>query len=309
MDAFSSLPPVLSSRRTGTPSQGAPGRETGTGTFCAKHRAPCAAWSGRSGKRCLSPFPKAKFPALASPKTSIYNCLMAAFEDSSFSLKGFCGTVRLFPLPNLVLFPHVLQPLHIFEPRYREMLEDALAHDGLIALAMLEPGWEKDYDGRPPLYPMACLGQVTSHHRLKDGSYNVLLLGLHRVRLRKELAPRKSFREAKVELCEDCYPPEDALARPALQERLRGALVRVLPLLPQAEEQLDQLLSSDVPLGTLADIVSYMVDIDAGAKEALLEELNVHRRVELLLEHLAAVSAAGSASLPGDPFPPLFSPN
>ena len=87
---------------------------------------------------------------------------MAAFEESSFSLQDFCGTVRLFPLPNLVLFPHVLQPLHIFEPRYRELLEDALAHDGLIAMAMLEPGWEQDYDGRPPaLHPMACLAKVT----------------------------------------------------------------------------------------------------------------------------------------------------
>ena len=80
---------------------------------------------------------------------------MLSFDDLSFSVESFSGTARLFPLPNLVLFPHVMQPLHIFEPRYRSMLEDALASDGLIAMALLAPGWENDYEGRPNLYPMA----------------------------------------------------------------------------------------------------------------------------------------------------------
>ena len=69
------------------------------------------------------------------------------------------GVARLFPLPNLVLFPHVLQPLHIFEPRYCDLLEAALADDRLIAMAVLAPGWEKDYEGRPPVHPIACLGR------------------------------------------------------------------------------------------------------------------------------------------------------
>src|SRR4029079_17170823 len=67
-----------------------------------------------------------------------------------FDADTFCGVARLFRLPNLVLYPHVMQPLHIFEERYREMLEDALASDRLIAMALLEPGWETDYDRRPP---------------------------------------------------------------------------------------------------------------------------------------------------------------
>ena len=88
--------------------------------------------------------------------------------------------MRLFPLPNLVLYPHVMQPLHIFEDRYREMLEDALAGDQLIAMAVLEPGWEDDYESRPPVAQYACLGKVVAHHRLKDGRYNVLLMGVQR---------------------------------------------------------------------------------------------------------------------------------
>jgi uncharacterized protein len=235
---------------------------------------------------------------------------MASFEDASFLLNGFTGRVRLFPLPSLVMFPHVLQPLHVFEPRYRELLEEALADDKLIAMAMLTPGWEDEYEGRPPTYPVACLGQIVSHHRLEDGSYNVLLLGVQRVRVVKELAPAKSFREADVELCDDYYPTEEAAMRPFLQEKLRNALMETLPLLPQAKEQIDQIMAADVSLGVLADIVGYMLDIDPAEKEDLLAELNVHRRTELLLEHLAAAKAGhGGETDAAGRFPPRFSSN
>src|SRR6185436_15395049 len=112
---------------------------------------------------------------------------MKPFEatELSFNTSAFSGVVRLFPLPNLVLYPHVMQPLHIFESRYREMLEDALAGDKLITMAVLEPGWETDYDSRPPISTHACLGKVVAHHRLPDGRYNVLLMGLHRVEIVK----------------------------------------------------------------------------------------------------------------------------
>ena len=117
---------------------------------------------------------------------------MSTFDDSSFSLKDFAGKVRLFPLPNLVLFPHVMQPLHIFEPRYRDLLEESIADDRLIAMGVLKPNWENDYDGRPPLYQFGCLGRVATYHRLNDGTYNILLLGLRRLRVLRELAPGNS---------------------------------------------------------------------------------------------------------------------
>lgn len=235
---------------------------------------------------------------------------MAAFDEFAFSLAEFSGTVRLFPLPNLVLFPHVMQPLHVFEPRYRAMLEEALAGDQLVTMAMLAPGWEKDYEGRPPLFPMACLSRVAVHHKVADGAYNVLAVGLKRVRLLRELPPHKSFREAKVEVCDDCYPPNEAGSTPLLQRKLRNAFMEILPRLPQAEEQLDQLLGSNVSLGTLTDIISYMLDIELVKKEALLAEPNVHRRTELLLRYLSVVSQdsiPGMAGVAG--FPPAFSTN
>ena len=79
--------------------------------------------------------------------------------ELSFDTSAFSGVVRLFPLPNLVLYPHVMQPLHIYEDRYREMLEDALAGDKLITMSVLQPGWETDYESRPPIAAVCVPGQ------------------------------------------------------------------------------------------------------------------------------------------------------
>lgn len=233
------------------------------------------------------------------------------FESKPFSASQFSGRVRLFPLPNLVMFPHVMQPLHIFEPRYRSLVQDALRSDRLIAMATLAPGWEADYEGRPPLHPMACLGRVTTYHRLPDGTYNMLLSGLRRVRLVRELSPSRKFREAEVALCEDTYPVDPATSEVELKSRLREAFLRISPMVQEAREQLDQLFSSEIALGTLADVIGYMLDVDLAKKQALLEQLDVVRRAKAVLEHLAAAaqSYAGPLQLDAAPFPPQFSAN
>ncbi|MFZ5830745.1 MAG: LON peptidase substrate-binding domain-containing protein [Planctomycetota bacterium] len=217
----------------------------------------------------------------------------------------FQGVVRLFPLPNLVLFPHVMQPVHIFEPRYREMLEDALAGDGLMAMSVLAPGWEANYEGRPPLYPHACLARVASHHKLDDGTYNLLVLGLRRVRLLRELPPKRPFRSAEVEICED-FDGADRDGQSCLHRRLRQAFLKALPLLPQAQEQVEQLFGSDVALGMLTDVVSYMLDISVSDKVRLLGEPDIHRRAEHILRHLTAVATTDEQNAE---FPPPFSTN
>ncbi len=235
---------------------------------------------------------------------------MSELDDFSVSLENFSGTTRLFPLPNLVLFPHVMQPLHIYEPRYRESLDEALADDSLMAMATLAPGWENDYEGRPPLYPSACLARIILSHKLEDGTSNVMLMGLERIRVVRELSPIKSFREVEVEICEDLYPADRAGDRAALLRELHDSLVRIAPGLHLIQEQLGQMLASGVPLGVLTDILSYTMDIDVHRKQALLAELNVHRRAEMLLEHLDAASVE-SALCEADAliFPPHFSDN
>ena len=95
-------------------------------------------------------------------------------------------TIPIFPLPNVVLFPNVFLPLHIFEPRYREMLADALAGDRIIGMTLLQPGFEADYKGAPPVYPVGCAGVITHSERLPDGRSNVVLRGLEKFRILNE---------------------------------------------------------------------------------------------------------------------------
>lgn len=83
----------------------------------------------------------------------------------------------LFPLPDVVLFPRTLLPVHIFEPRYRLMTAEALRGDREICLALLKPGWETDYYGSPEVYPVACVGKIVQHEELADGRFNLVLHG------------------------------------------------------------------------------------------------------------------------------------
>jgi uncharacterized protein len=237
-------------------------------------------------------------------------------EDLTFHAHTFSGRVRLFPLPNLVMFPHVLQPLHIFEPRYRVMLEDALSDDRLIAMAVLAPGWEDDYEGRPPLRPTACLGRIVTHQAIEGGRYNVLLAGLKRVRLVHELPAAKPFREARVELVDDVYSHDEAGGRAQLQRLLLDSFRRVLPSMPKVHEQLEELLCTDVSLGMLTDLIAYTLQLPVEIKESLLGEESVDRRCRTLLkqlEHGASIGPGGEASARGTrgslKWPPDFSAN
>ena len=236
--------------------------------------------------------------------------------ELKFDASTFSGLVRLFPLPNLVLYPHVMQPLHIYESRYREMLEDALAGDQLITMAVLEPGWETDYESRPPIADYACLGKVVAHHKLADGRYNVLLMGLQRVQILKELDPLRSFRQAQVELVDDCYDFDSTCERKKLQQQLLAAFQSHLPRSCEVPEQLEAIISGDLPLGMLTDLAAYALPLTSETKLQLLAESSVRRRAEVLLscvQHLAEATPAAAKSVAAAKsklvFPPAFSDN
>jgi len=227
-------------------------------------------------------------------------------EPLAFSPEQFSGLARVFPLPNLVMFPHVMQALHIYEPRYRTMLEEAVEDDRLIALGVLAPGWEQQYEGRPALHPTACLCRIATHQRTDEGTYNVLLLGVRRLRLIRELPPEKPFRMVEAEIVDDVEPDDSPAGMAAdLQRQLLAAFKRAMPKIPDAYEQLDQLLGSQITLGMLADIVAYTIDLDFEWKMRLLAECDVFQRTQMLLKAIAGRPAAVS----GRVFPPLFSLN
>lgn len=222
-------------------------------------------------------------------------------------LGGFTGTVRLFPLPNLVFFPQVMQPLHVFEPRYRQMTADALAGDRLMALVLPRPGWEKDYAGCPALHSVATVGKIVADQKLDDGRFNILLQGLSRVQIIHEIPHGKAFRKAKVELL-----AEIPVVAPDIMRRWRKHLRRRVPqwfdAQPQVLDQFLKLLDGDMPLGTLCDILAFALPLDVEFKQSLLEEPEAECRLEKLTGHLDA--GAGSIEKSGDRrFPPDFSSN
>lgn len=227
-------------------------------------------------------------------------------SQESDGLDDFGGTVRLFPLPNLVLFPHVAQPLHVFEPRYRQMMADALDDDRRLALALLRPDWEEDYHKKPPIHPMICLGSIVQHEHLDDGRYNLVLHGLSRARIVEEIPSSKLYRLAKVELCRD--EPTPGKQEAELRRALGAAVTPYFGKTGQAMQQLRRLLESPLPLGALCDIFSYALPVELETKQQLLETLNVAARVRLLLSGLEDRAPAEGES-PKRPFPPEFSPN
>lgn len=229
--------------------------------------------------------------------------------DLYFDADTFSGVARLFPLPNLVMYPHVMQPLHLFEGRYREMLEDALATDRLIAMALLEPGWETDYESRPPVARYACLGKVVTHHRLKDGRYNLLLMGVGRIRIAEEMPPLRSFRQAKVELLRETFANDSAHYIDELQRDLMAAFQQHLPCGCQAPEQLSEMFAQHLPLGMMTDLAAYALPFDLALKQQLLAECRVDVRAQLLLEQLESQSSSEMVGAAADDFPPPFSLN
>jgi hypothetical protein len=182
----------------------------------------------------------------------------------------------LFPLPNVVLFPNVFLPLHIFEPRYREMVSDALGGDRLIGMVLLRPGWEGDYEGRPPVYPIGCAGLITHHERMPDGRYNIVLRGLEKFRTLEENHEADGSRSYRVARIETLHEPLIEAER----DEIRAARRRLEALLvPQAE-------------GRAADtkVAPAMADEDMALepleKQALLERNGLLARCRSLIELL-----------------------
>jgi Lon protease-like protein len=188
-------------------------------------------------------------------------------------------TIPIFPLPNVVLFPNVFLPLHIFEPRYRQMVDDALNGDRIIGMVLLRPGWEGDYEGRPPVYPIGCAGVITHAERLPDGRFNIVLRGMEKFRVTAEDAERP-YRLGHVEPVPE--PPFDSV-----QTEMRGQRRRLEALLvPQPEGQADPKVPSAMPDEDLVNALAQYLEFDPVEKQALLERDGVLDRCRSLIELL-----------------------
>jgi ATP-dependent Lon protease len=143
--------------------------------------------------------------------------------------KALPSEIPLFPLPEVVLFPGASRPLLIFEPRYREMVADAIKGSRIIGMVLLRPGFEKDYEGRPPIYDVGCAGEIQEYEQTPDGRYVILLRGLTTFRVVSE-DQRKPYRLARVEAIPELLKDEELGLLSTLRERLAKLLYSVLPL-------------------------------------------------------------------------------
>jgi Lon protease-like protein len=203
--------------------------------------------------------------------------------------------VPVFPLPKLVLFPGTLLPLHIFEQRYRDMLGDALLGERrLIAIAQLKPGWEGSCDGRPPIYEVAGIGKIAAHTHNQDGTYDIVLEALARVRLH-ELEPEGTqYRRATATILrertsKDGVRGSEVSALLALATRIASIVQRALPGFSlQANED-------DSP-AMLSDRLADQFVLDPAARQDLLETLDVNSRIRSLTLQLSQLHLALCAS-------------
>ena len=139
------------------------------------------------------------------------------------------ATIPIFPLQDVMLFPGVPRPLHIFEPRYREMMLYALAGDRIIGMVMLQPGHERDYYGTPPIYPVGCAGVIENVEALPDGRYNVVLRGLTKFRVNSE-NQTFAYRIAEVDAIPEKLTDDDRDALRQLRPELLEMLATLAPL-------------------------------------------------------------------------------
>jgi uncharacterized protein len=228
--------------------------------------------------------------------------------DINFYLRDFANECRLFPLPNLVLFPHALLPLHIFEPRYRQLTEDALASDRLITMVQVAPTPKGSFWPEPvPIMGVGCLGRIVQHERLSDGRFNFLLLGCKRVRLVREKPSAKLYRIAEAEILDDHESDQPLEPR---RQRLLDLFRNVFERHHRLDGDLAKRLNSAISLGVLSDIIAHALGLPPGIKQELLSETRVDRRVETLLVLLQTiVDAIIPEENPSRSFPPLFSLN
>lgn len=192
----------------------------------------------------------------------------------------------LFPLPNVVLFPDVILPLHIFEPRYRQMVEDALGSHKKIGMVLLKKGWESDYEGTPDIFEVGCLGQIVQQEKLPDGKFNILLKGVSRFGVAQIVQP-KPYRQAKIKLLPDLVDD----AAPDSLDRIRKNLSSAANAIPEFfmfnRMRLNRVpVDFTAPLGVIVDALSYYLAIDPYEKQPILEEIHIAKRAELLYEKM-----------------------
>jgi len=198
--------------------------------------------------------------------------------------------LRIFPLPSSVLIPGGHLPLHVFEPRYRKMIADVLEGDRVLGIALLAPGWEGAYQGRPPVHSVLGVGYVQAAELLPDGRYNIIVHGVARARIVEELQSPEPYRIVQAEAIKSEGSPDERTAAVAAARSLRQLVVDLAGVLPDnAASPLAEACIREPEPGRLADLVGAAVLVDHRVRQEFLEEPRILRRLELVSETVAQV--------------------
>lgn len=190
--------------------------------------------------------------------------------------------IPLFPLPNLVFFPRTYVPLHIFEPRYREMVQAAAASHRMVGMVLLKEGWEADYEGAPAIFAMGCVGRMMNVQRLSDGRLNILLQGIRRFEIQHEVGD-ESYRQGRIVLRDLSQP--DA----ALPTEIRREIVKVVAGFIRNREDglaLSAMLKQPIHDDVLVQNLSFALDFTPLEKQFLLESDSLIQQGRRLLDLL-----------------------
>jgi Lon protease-like protein len=178
----------------------------------------------------------------------------------------------LFPLPRAWLFPHVMLPLHIFEARYRQMIEDTLDGPGRIVLGTIVNGHEHEHLGAPPVEPIAGLGEIGRHERLPDGRFQLLLVGLARVRIR-EVDSDRLYRRVEADPIDESIPPGEE------HDSLRADVCTAIRARVKEMEEVPE----QVPLSALVDFLSLRLELPHQVMQSLDSQVDPLERARAVL--------------------------
>ena len=215
----------------------------------------------------------------------LYIILAVAAIPSAVSAQATLPeTIPIFPLEDVMLFPEMSVPLHIYEPRYKAMIADALKGNRIIGMVLLRPGYEKDYERSPSVFPVGCAGVIQEVEQLPNGEYNITLGALTKYRITREEAS-KPYRIAHVTPVADTTAETDKAALHARRQRLEALI----------QESGGRTGLRGIPDGIsderLVNGISQLAHIDELDRERLLEQPTPLARADALIAILEKMIA------------------
>jgi hypothetical protein len=202
--------------------------------------------------------------------------------------------VPIFPLPNVTFFPNTVLPLHVFEPRYREMIQTCMRGDRHLGVALLREGWQKDYFGNPPIHKTFGIGKIVDCEPLDDGCFDIIVEGLYRARLVVE-HPTTPFRTGRVNVLQDGPIDHRRKEVEPIHKELIGVSAKIADALPDFSESIQSALAGHPHPSVAADVLASTLVVDAYDRQSILEEPNPIRRLKLVLVQLRRILAQATS--------------